>query len=178
MKRKTLEYITPDGMRYPLTEATFDFSIKVYKSDCRKAKIADPERCLIALGARRNRLVESAYIGSGKSAYVIFKAFRGKPAHAVHFTLNAQASRVRDFFDSHQGVTSQTITLSAVTAGRTRAHRAELNRRRAKLIKTGEHVVKPQAHPGTTRIMRLGVAHRPKARIEDNTVSVSREAAA
>jgi len=119
-------YVAGNGAKYPLYEAPYDYTIAVYKSDCKKAVIGDTEQCLIALGAMRDKRVEGAYIGSGKDAYIIFKAFRGKPAHAMHFTLNAQASRVRDFFDTHKGVTTQHITLSAVTAGRTRDHRSKI----------------------------------------------------
>jgi hypothetical protein len=179
MARKKMYYVTGEGKRYPLHEATYDFPITIYKSDCRKAEIGNPEQCLIALGARRNKTVEGAWIGSGKDAYVAFKPVRNKAAHVLHFTINAKAARIRDFFETHKGVTTQQITLSAVTAGRTRAHRAKLNALRAKNIKNGKHIVKPRTKPSTTRIMRLGVAHRPRATIENNVVAITpREEAA
>jgi hypothetical protein len=172
MPRKKLEYVSGEGKRYPLHEATYDFPITVYKSDCRKAEIGNPEQCLIALGARRNKRVEGAWIGSGKDAYVAFKAVRGRAAHVLHFTLNAKAARIRDFFETKKGATTQQIILSAVTAGRTRLHRAKLGKLRAKKIKAGKHVVKPRGKINATRIMRLGVAHRPTPNIENNVVSV------
>jgi hypothetical protein len=168
--RKKMEYVTGDGIHYPLVEADQDFPITIFKSDCRKAKIGNPEQCLIALGARRNKYVIGAWIGSGKDAYVAFRGIRSKPAHVRHFTINAKAARIRDYFDTHKGVTSQIITLSAVTDGRTLAHRSKLNAARLKRIKAGQHTVKPRKNVAKTRIMRLGVAHRPKATIANNVV--------
>jgi len=171
-KKKKMIYVTGDGTHYPLYEADQDFPVEIYKTDCRKAQTAHPEQCLIALGAKRNRKVEGAWIGSGKDAYVAFKKLRNKPAHVKHFTINAKAAKIRDYFDTHKGVTSQVIILSAVTAGRTRAARAKLNAARAAHIKAGTHVVKPRGKATKTRIMRLGVAHRPRATIRNNVVEL------
>jgi hypothetical protein len=165
-------YVAGNGQQYPLSEADEEYPITVYKSDCRKAVVGDTAQCLIAMGAKRNKRVEGAYIGSGKDAYIIFKGTRGKPAYAKHYTLNAQASRVRDFFDTHKGVVTQTITLSPVTAGRTLDHRSKLGKKRAAAIKNGTHTVKSRGKPNATRIMRLGVKHRPKAQIANNVVSL------
>jgi len=165
-------YVAGNGVKYPLYEAPYDYTIAAYKSDCKKAIVGDGAQCLIALGAMRDKRVEGAYIGSGKDAYIIFKASQGKPAYAMHFTLNAKASRVRDFFDTHKGVTTQYIILSAVTAGRTLDHRSKLGKKRAAAIKNGEHTVKTRGRPNATRIMRLGVKHRPKAHIVNNVVSL------
>jgi hypothetical protein len=165
-------YIAGNGVKYPLYEAPYKYSITVYKADCKKAVTGDPSQCLIAMGARRDKQVEGAYIGSGKDAYVIFKALRGKPAHALHYTLNAQASRVRDFFDTHKGVATHTIELSAVTAGRTLDHRSKLGKKRAAAIKNGTHTVKSRGKQNATRIMRIGVKHRPKANITENVVTM------
>ena len=164
-------YVTGDGKRYPLFEAPYDYPITVYKSDCKKAIIGDPAQCLIALGARRDKLVEAAFIGSGKDAYVVFRATKLREAYALHFTLNAEASRVRDWFDSHKGATSQMITLSAVTAGRTLAHRSVLGKKRRQAIKDGAEV-KRRGKPNETRITRIGMKHRPHAIIEKNVVTV------
>ena len=170
--RKRRYYVAGNGIRYPLTEADRDYHIKIYKSDCKKAVVGDAAQCLIALGAKRDKRVDGAYIGSGKDAYVIFKALRGRPAHAEHFTLNAQASKVRDFFDTHKGAVTTSIVLSAVTAGRTLDHRSKLGKKRAAAIKNGTHTVKTRGKPNATRIMRLGVKHRPKANITNNVVSM------
>ena len=162
-------YVTGDGKRYPLFEAPYDYPITVFKSDCRKAIIGDPAQCLIALGARRDKLVDAAFIGSGKDAYVIFKATKIRKAYALHFTMNAEASRVRDYFDGHKGATSQMITLSAVTPGRTMDHRSKLGKKRREEIKAGAEV-KKRGKQAETRIMRVGMKHRPHAVIESNVV--------
>jgi hypothetical protein len=164
-------YKTPDGVIYPMFEAPYKYEITVYKSDCRKAHVGDPNACLIALGARRDPSVIDAFIGSGKDAYLIFKATKLRKAHALHFTIAAAAARVRDYFDTHKGVTTQTVTLSAPTAGRTHEHRKKLNAARAKKIKAGEHTPKKRGQ-NKSRVLRLGVPHRPRAVIENNVVSL------
>jgi hypothetical protein len=164
-------YYTPDGTKYPLYEAPYMYIITAYKSDCRKAIIADPQACLIALGAKRDPSIISAHIGSGKDAYLIFRATKLRPAHALHFTINARAARVRDYFDTHKRAETVTIKLSAPTAGRTLSHRAKLNKARHERIKNGTHKVKPRGS-NQTRIIRLGVKHRPHATIEKNVVSI------
>lgn len=175
MARRTLKpniYVASDGTSYPLEEAEHDYPVTVYKSDCRKAVVADPERCLLAKGAARDTAVIGAYIGSGKDAYIIFKAKRGKPAHAVHFTINAKAGRIRDHFEKSKAGTSTVITLKAPTDGRTLEHRRKLNRDLTARIKNGEHVPKSTGKKNVTRVMRLGVPHRPRAKIKENVVSM------
>jgi|GEM_PF-6478032 len=171
-------FVKPDGSKVSLFEAPYKYGVRVYKSDCKKAAIGNPEQCLIALGAKRDKNVEAAFIGSGKDAYLVF---RGKPnapspqmrvAHALHFTIRAMAARVRDFFDTHRGAVTLDIELSAPTPGRTLAHRAKLNKARMERIKAGTHEVKKRDKAAATRIMRLGVPHRPKAAIEKNVVSI------
>lgn len=168
-------YVAGDGKKYPLVEAPYTYPITVYKTDCRKAHVGDPEQCLVALGALRDKNVEAAYIGAGKDAFVCFKATKTRKAYALHFTLNAKASRVRDYFDSHKGATTQTITLSPPTAGRTLEHRSKLNKKRRAAVKAGAEV-KKRTKQHTTRVMRLGpTAHRPKAKIENNVVSLPQQ---
>jgi hypothetical protein len=162
-------YTAGTGKTYPLYEAPYQYPIDVYKSDCPKAKIGNPESCLIALGALRDKTVEAAYIGSGKDAYICFKATRLRKAYAMHFTINAEASRVRDFFEAHKAAKTQRIQLSPPTAGRTLSHRSKLNKRRAAEVKAGAEVRK-QTKPRETRIMRIGVPPRPKAKIKNNIV--------
>ena len=165
-------YITPEGARYPLYEAPYDYVIPVYKKDRKKAIVADPYGCLIAIGARRDPLILGAYIGSGKDAYIIFRETKMRKAHALHFTINSAAARVRDYFDTHKGEVKTTVKLSAPTAGRTLEHRSKLDKRRATRIKAGEHTVKRRGKPNKTRIVRLGVKHRPHAVIEKNEVTL------
>lgn len=179
MKKLRRFYVTPEGIRYPLVEAPYDYVIPVYKKDCKKAIIADPHGCLIALGAQRDPLVLGAYIGSGKDAYIVFRETEQRHAHAMHFTISASAARVRDYFDTHKGEVKTTVKLSAPTSGRTLSHRSKLNKARYKRIKAGEHVVKRRGKPNRTRIVRLGVKHRPHAVIEKNEVTIPvREAVA
>jgi hypothetical protein len=170
--------VAGDGTKYPLYEATHSYAITVYKSDCRRAEVGDPGQCLIALGAKRDRHVEAAYIGSGRDAYIIFKGTKLRAAHAMHFTINAQAARVRDYFETHKGATTQMIELSAVTNGRTLSARSKLNKARTARIKAGKHVPKKREKPQVTRIMRLGVKHRPKAVVKQGIVSLVEQTAA
>lgn len=178
IKGKKRVYIAGDGTEYPLEEAETALPIKVYKTDCKRSVVGDPTQCLIALGAKRDRSIEAAYIGSGKDAYVCFKARAGKPAHAKHYTITAKAGRIRDYFDAHKDATHDYITLSAPTAGRTLSHRSKLNKNRNARIKAGEHEPKRRNTPKQTRIMRLGLKHRPRARIKNGEVSIeARESA-
>jgi hypothetical protein len=163
-KAKQRTYTAGNGKVYPLHEAEHKFPIEVYKKDCPKAVVSDPEQCLIALGALRDKTVEAVYIGTGKDAYVCFKATRYRPAHAVHFTLNTKAAKVRDYFDTHKGVMTKQVVLSAPTAGRTHDHRAVLNKRRRAEIKAGAPVRK-QDKPRVKREDRTGIPYRRKAKI-------------
>jgi hypothetical protein len=168
-------YIAGDGTKYPLIEAMTPFSIMVYRTDCKKAVVGDPYNCLIAIGARRIKHILAAYIGSGKDAYVIMKIGKQSKPVAVHYTINAKASRVRDTFDKAGAPETQVITLSAPTPGRTLAHRSKLGKARNQAIKAGGPV-KKRGKPNATRIMRLGVTHRPRAKIERNAVSLKKKA--
>jgi hypothetical protein len=164
-------YKTPDGQRYQLFEAPYSYTITVYKTDCRKSIIGDPTQCLIATGAMRDKAVLAAYIGSGKDAYVIFKETKLRKAHALHFTINAKAGRVRDYFDTHKGVTTQQVVLSAPTAGRTLSHRSALGKKRREEIKAGAEV-KHRGKQTQTRVMRIGQKHRPRADLDGDTVTI------
>src|SRR5262245_57734039 len=135
-------YTAGNGKTYPLFEAPYAYPISVYKTDCRKAQVSDPEQCLIALGALRDKSVEACYIGAGLDAYVCFKASKLRKCYALHFTIPKKAARLRDFFDTHKGVTTQIVMLLPPTAGRTLAHRSKLNKRRRDEIKAGASVKK------------------------------------
>ena len=172
MSTKRRYYVTGDGTKYPLYEAPYPIPITIYKSDCKKAVIGDPEQCLLALGARRTRGVIGAFIGAGKDAYVIFGATKQKPAHALHFTINAKAGRMRDAFDKDNSATTKVIELSPVSNGRTLAHRSKLDKILRAKIKKGQHTPKKLGRPLTTRVMRVGVSPRPKPTVESNVVSI------
>jgi hypothetical protein len=176
MTKKAKQYYTAgNGKTYPLFEAPYKYPLTAYKSDCPKATTADPAGCLIALGALRDPAIEAAFIGSGKDAYLCFKKTKLREAYALHFTINAKAARLRDHFDTHKGVMTQTITLSPPTAGRTLEHRAKLGKRRRAEIKAGAPV-KKRGKGNKTRIIRLGVPHRPRAKVENNVVSLTPKA--
>lgn len=164
-------YKAPDGNVYPLTEAEYDIAFMAYKSDRKKAKIGDPGGCLLALGIRHNPDVQAAYIGSGKDAYVVFKARGELPARAVHFTVPSKAGKVRDSLETKGAPATQVIILRAPSAGRTLEARSAFDKKRRTEIKNGSPVKKrgPQKRK---RIMILGVPHRPRARIVKNTVAL------
>lgn len=157
---------SPDGKRaWPLFEAEYDTSFDVFRADRRKSVIGDPSLCIEAHGLCRMPNVKEAFVGSGKDAYVIYRATAGRPfEHAVHFTIPAQASRVRDKFDVDKSVKTQTIKLRAPTRGRTLDHRAKLGRDRRQAIKNGAPVTR-RGKQRKTRIVRLGVARRPRAKV-------------
>jgi len=162
-------YTAPDGKQYPLYEAPYAMPVTVFKSDRKKAQIGDPQNCLIALGLRRQKGVEAAWVGCGQDAYVCFGATKLRAAYALHFTVGAQSSRVRDFFDTHKDVETQTLQLDPPSPGRTLAARSKANKRRREEVKNGATVTKREV-PRVTRMVRLGVARRPKATIKKNQV--------
>jgi hypothetical protein len=165
-------YEAGDGTKYPLIEATIPFAFKVYRTDCKAAVIGDPLNCLIARGGRRHPNVLALYIGTGKDAYVILSDGRGGAPVAVHYTLNAKASRVRDHFDTNKKIKTQVITLSVPTPGRTLEHRSALGKKRREEIKNGAEV-KKRGHGNTSRVQRLGVRHRPRAKLVNDIVRLA-----
>lgn len=170
-------YKAPDGHRYPLKEAKYDMSFKIYKSDRRKAKQSDPQHCVLAKGIRRHKDVADVYVGSGLDAYVLFKATEEDPAHAEHFTIRTTVRKVIDKFDTDKKCESQIITLSRPTKGRTLAARSKMNAARRAEVKAGAKVAKRVAKK--SRVARLGVPHRPRAPISSTgSVDVHTELAA
>jgi hypothetical protein len=75
---------TDTGQTWPLEEADTDYSFRVYKSDRRKATIANPTACLLALGLKHDKDIAAVYIGSGKDAFVVFKGKGRRPPLARH----------------------------------------------------------------------------------------------
>lgn len=169
MRQPKRVYVSSEGKEYPLYEAPYQYPVMTYKKDCRSAQVANPENCLIARGALRDKAVEAVYIGSSKDAYVCFKATKLREAYALHFTINAKAAAVRDYFDTHKGITTKQVILSPPTAGRTLEHRSKLNKQRREEIKAGAEKKKRNT-PRSTRIDRIGVHYRPKAKIMKNNV--------
>jgi hypothetical protein len=169
-------YTAPDGTQYPLTEARYNMVFKVYRSDRRKAVPGDPENCLAARGIRRDKDVLAVYIGSGKDAYVVFKASKDEDAHAVHFVIKTATRRLVDAFDKDRAATTQQIILHKPTPGRTLENRDRLNKDRHRRIRAGEHQPKRRERPNVRRVARLGVGHRPRAKISrSGNVSMQEE---
>lgn len=168
-------YVAGDGKKYLLVEATIPFIFYVYRSDCKSAVVGDPWNCLVARGGRRHKNVLAMYIGSGKDAYVIMSDPRGGEPVAVHYTISASAARVRDQFDTNKKLKKQPVTLSPPTAGRTLEHRSNLGKKRREAIKNGAPVA-TRGKPNATRVHRIGVKHRPRAKlVADNVVSLVKE---
>src|SRR5215475_12823759 len=119
MTTKSRMYRTADGTLYPLTEAEYDMAFTVYKSDKRKSVIGDPLQCIEARGIKRDPNVLEAYVGSGKDAYVVFKARGRLGAGARHFTIPAKSAKVRDAFETKGSPKTQVLWLRAPSAGRT-----------------------------------------------------------
>lgn len=169
-------YKAPDGNAYPLEEATYGFSFKVYRTDCKRSIVGDPQCCLIANGIRRQKGVVEAYIGSGRDAYVIFDATPEKHhVHAVHFVVPRQAARVRDEFDKNKKAQSQILLLEAPSASRTLDARQKSDKARREEIKNGAPV-KPRGKSRQSRIMRIGMVQRPRAKISKKSVEIAQPA--
>ena len=167
----TLTY-NHEGTNHPYCEAEYDMDFWVYKSDRRKAVLGDPCRCLIALGVQRNKNVRFAYIGSCHDAYVGLKdSLSPTGVKVYHFNIAAQAGRVRDAFDAKGAPATQRLTLKAPSPGRTRAHRLETNKRNAREVKEGKRVRVARGKQ-RSRLTRLGVPHRPRAKIYKGEVSM------
>jgi hypothetical protein len=163
----TRYYTAPDGVKYPLTEAPYSMSFTIYRSDRHKAHAGDPHSCLIAMGIKRNRDVKDVFIGTGRDAYVVFHARDDQPAHAVHFVLGMTTRRVIDAFDLNKRATTMKIELKRPTKGRTLEVRRTMDKSRRQKIKDGAHTVKKRATPQTSRMRRLGIAHRPRPQISN-----------
>jgi hypothetical protein len=177
MTEKQRYYKTDDGKQVPLFEADHDMAFKVYKTDRRKSVIGDPKHCIEAKGLCRLPNVREAYIGSGKDAYVIFEKAPRRPfSHAIHFMIPIASGRVRDAFDTKRDLKSQILMLKAPASGQTRAHRSLLNKRRRDAIKNGAPVKKRATKAAATRVQRLGIDHRPRAKITAGVVSIPAEA--
>jgi hypothetical protein len=161
-----------EGIKHPLIEADYDTAFKVYKSDRRKAVIGDPTACIEAVGLKRLPNVSFAHIGSGGDAYVGFKDQKSSTGITVrHFTIPAQAKKVRDQFEVKGAPNTQTLLLKAPSNGRTLSHRKVLGKRRRDEIKAGAEV-KKRAAPRASRIARIGVAHRPRAQVDGKCISL------
>lgn len=162
-----------EGESHPYLEADYDMDFWVFKSDRRKARLADPCRCLLALGIARNKKVVFAHVGSCHDAYVGFKDSQSPTGVTVrHFNLLANAARVRDAFDTKGSPTTQRLTLTAPSPGRTTAHRRATNKRNYQEVKDGKRVRKVRGKQQHSRLTRLGVPHRPRAKIYKGEVSL------
>lgn len=175
MSNNDLVYKLADGTKVPLFEADHGMSFKVRRADRRGAVTGDPTNCVEARALCRMRGALEAYIGSGKDAYVVFKGTGTRPFnHALHFVILAKAARTRDAFDTNKKLKEVNLELAAPTGKRTLKHRRMLDRERAKAIKAGAPV-KKRGTIRQERITRLGVPHRPRAKIVDGVVSLNEQ---
>jgi hypothetical protein len=157
---------------HPMLEAEYDTAFKVFKSDRKKSVIGDPTACIEAQGLKRLPNVAFAHIGSGGDAYVGFKDPESTTGVTVrHFVIPAQSKRVRDAFETKGSPPTQVLMLKAPSNGRTLSHRRTLSKKRRDEIKKGAPV-KKRGSPRSTRITRLGVAPRPKAKVVKGEVSL------
>jgi hypothetical protein len=143
-----------------------DMMFKVYRSDRRKATIGDPWDCVESKGIKHHRGVIEAYIGSGRNAYVVFKATEDEPATAYHFMISVRASRIRDIFDQNKKLQSQELILKRPKESQTLTARAGMGKIYKAKIKDGSHVPVKRGSPRTTRMERhLPPAQRPRPNI-------------
>lgn len=169
---KQMHYQLADGSRVPLFEAEYDMSFTIYKSDKRKSTIGDPLNCIEAKGICRLPNVIEAYIGAGALAVLVFGKTASRPfKHAVHFVIPAKARKVVDAFDTRGAPKTQELKLKVPSKGRTLAYQRRIQRDRHAAIRNGAPV-KKRSKPNVTRMQRLGVKHRPRAKIVKDTVSL------
>ena len=164
-------YKSRDGTEYPLIEAAYNMTVKVFRADRKKSIMGDPYACLVAFGINRHPDVVESFIGSGGDAYVIFKPTDDYPnGYAVHFTIPTTAARVRDQFDKEKAAKSITVWLRKPTKARTLNGRSLSNKKRRIAVKEGAPV-KKRGKSNVSRVVRLGVAHRPRAKISRGLVA-------
>jgi hypothetical protein len=166
-------FVNPDtGDKYPVSEATHNSNFQVYRSDVKKSIIGDPCKCLLARGLKKDDAsIIYVFITSGNFAYVVYHP-KGKDAYCIRFKISTQASRVRDAFDARKDLKTQTVKLTRPSLGRTLEHRAASNKRRRQEIKNGAPVKARGNQVRNSRIMKIGVAHRPKAHLVKNIVHI------
>lgn len=165
-----------DGEKHPLQEGDYDTAFKVYKTDRLRAEIANPEKCIEALGLRRLPNVAFAHIGSGNVAYVGFHDQRSPTGVTVRrFYIPAPAKKVRDQFETKGSPKTQILMLKAPANGKTMASRSKRDQARRANIKAGAHLPQKREQPHSTRLERIGVAHRPRPKIIKGEVSLGTE---
>lgn len=169
---KKLEYQLEDGTTVPLFEGEYDMAFKVYKSHRKTAVIGHPLHCIEAKGLCKLKNVREAYIGSGKDAYVVFEQTpRRDYLHAVHFIIPVPSAKVRDSFEVRGAPATQTLLLRAPSNGQTLKYKRETNKKWREAVKNGKHV-EQRGKINQTRISRIGVAHRPRAKVSRGVFTV------
>lgn len=165
MKKPKRQYVDPEGISYPLFEATTPLDFRWRKADLKRSVRQHPYVCPAAWGVRHLPNVKRAFIGHGKDAYVVFaKGPRSRKTHALHYTIPAQTRRVIALFDKGEEPEDQELTLMPPTAGRTLAHRSKLNKRRRKAIAAGARKRRHTARKPSVK------SYRPTALVTNGTV--------
>lgn len=163
-----------NGKIYPIIEAISNTFFLVFRTDMRKAVIGDSCHCIIALGLKKmDRDIVDAFVTSGKFVYLCYEPRGVAPyCYCVRYQTTAEAARVRDNFDQDKDMKTQRLYLRKPSPGRTLAGRAAANKRRRQEIKDGAPVKARGNQVRNSRLMRIGIAHRPKVHIVRNTVHI------
>lgn len=162
---------TPDGTKYEIKEALYPVDITVFRSDEKKAIVSDPFSCAIALGIKRLAGVIEAYIGTGSHAYIIFKATKDDPAHALHFVIATGAAKIRDEFDKDKKIKTQKVRLLPPSPSQTLAKMAAYSQQWRDEVESGKRTPVSRGAAKKSRFARLGLVHRPRANVKRNGVS-------
>lgn len=164
-----------EGVQHPLEDGEYDTAFKVYKTDRRRAEIGNPEKCIEALGLRRLPNVAFASIGSGNLAFVGFKDRHSSTGIKVRrFNIPTSTKKVRDLFETKGSPSTQILMLKAPAETMAQRHKRDKTRREA--IKAGARQPTKRSKPHTTRLERIGIAHRPRPKIVKGEVSLGDQA--
>jgi hypothetical protein len=160
-----------DGNFYRVVQAKHDYAVRCYRTDRSRAIQGDPRKCLLALGAKRNRLVIDCLIGTGRDMYILFEATEESDREWLHFIASTSSRGVADGFDKDRKASTIIVMLrrptkSTAKKSASKRHANQYQKRKA----TGKQPDKTIGAKRITRVKRLGVPHRPMPRIETRTV--------
>jgi hypothetical protein len=165
MLERVLEAI--DGNTYRVIQAKHDYAVRCYRSDRSRAIPGDLRKCLIALGAKRNRLVVDCLIGAGRNAYVLFEATEESEREWHHFNTSATSRKVADEFDKDKKTQTIIVMLKRPSKGTAKNAASSRHAKQYQERKTtGKQPNKTIGATKKTRMKRLGVPHRPMPRIK------------
>ena len=147
--------------------------IDVYKTDCPKAKIGNPEEHDRGSAALRDKARRSEqYIsGSGKGAYICFRIAMtsARPARCISPSMPRRRGCAISLKSTGGESTKHPIVAADGGPPCRIVPETSTPKRRAAEVKAGAEV-KKQTKLRETRVMRIGVPVRPKAKIKNNIV--------